>query len=637
MKHPKGYILVVVLVLMTALLTYSLTLIKATVSAAQTERNINYKTVSSNIAEAGVEKAVWCLNQTVGTNCGGTYGSNYSGETNVVFGGGVYDTVLTTLSGSVKQIESTGYYPNKTKPLGKTVIRTRAARNADKASFTYGLQGGAGGFQLDAHAAINNGSVFSNGSMVADQSASVSGDVFIAGGTALAPDELNTAYNANFIFGQTNPKIDSAQSFAPGADNFLNKISFYIKRTSGAPSNISVKIVNNGADNLPGSIVYASAVLDPALCGTNYSWVDVSFNTPPFLYGGTRYWIILDAAQNSGNFWTIGVDAFDNYAGGTMLYATSWPSGPWTASGNDIDFKTWSGGVATSINDATVGGNVFAHTISGVTVGKDASGYTINSATVSGNAWAHDITNSTITKNATSTNITGSSVGQNLWCQTYNSTTVGSTRYCPYAVTTPADLGPRDMPISDAVMDSWKDNAAAGGPPFVGNKIINSDTSLGPIQINGNLTVNNGKKLTLTGTVYVTGTVTFNNNSKLYLDSSYGSNSGVLLSDDVITINQGAAFSGAGAGSYALLATTKNDILNTAIEIDNGSNTALFYAPYGIIEIKNVAVLKELCAWKIHAKQNVTINYDTGVSDINFSSGPTGGWSELKGYWQIVE
>lgn len=636
MPRQKGYILVVVLVLMTALLTYSMALIKTTADAAQTERNINYKAVSSNIAEAGLEKAVWCLNQTVGTNCGGTYGGNYSGESNVAFGGGIYDTVLTTLGGNVKQIEATGYYPNKAKPLGKSVIRTRAGTNTDKASFTYALQGGAGGFKLDGHATVNNGSIYSNGNIDAEKSSTISGDVYVAGGTALAPDQQNTTYNADFIFGQTNPQIDLAQSFTPGANNFLNKIGLYIKRTSGAPSNISVDIVNDN-NNSPGSTVYASANLDPALVGTNYSWIDVSFNSPPYLYGGTKYWIILDAAQNSTKYWTIGVDAFDNYAGGTMFYAQDWSSGPWTAKGYDIDFKTWNGGVATGVTNATIGGNVAAHTISGVTAGGNAMGYTINNATITGNAWAHDITNATIGGHATSTNITGSTVGKNLWCQTYNSTTVGGTKYCPFAVTIPADPGPTDLPISDAMIAGWKNDAAASGPPFSGDKIITSDTSLGPLQINGNLTINNGKKLTLTGTVYVTGTITFINNSQLVLDSSYGSNSGILLSDDVITINQGVTFSGASANSYPLLLTTKNDTINTAINILNGSDTAIFYAPYGIIEIKNTAAMKELCAWKIHANENVTINYDSGLANLNFSSGPTGGWSKLKGYWQIVE
>ena len=109
------------------------------------------------------------------------------------------------------------------------------------------------------------------------------------------------------------------------------------------------------------------------------------------------------------------------------------------------------------------------------------------------------------------------------------------------------------------------------------------------------------------------------------------------MADGAIEIRQGVTFSGAGTGSYPLLVTTKNDTTNTSINILNGSSTAIFYAPYGIIEIKNTAVMKALFAWKIVADENVTINYDSGLANFNFSSGPTGGWSELKGTWRIVE
>ncbi len=198
----RGQILVFINVITSVILIYTMAIVSLAVSARQTEKIENLKIISKNIAEAGIKKALWCLNQTSGENCNGSYGSNYSGESNISFGVGIYDIVLTTVSGDVKQIESTGYYPDKIKTVSKTVIRTRAATNTDQASFTYALQGGAGGFKLDGHVTVNNGSIYSNGDIDAQESSTISGDVYVAGGTALAPDQQNTTNNADFIFGK---------------------------------------------------------------------------------------------------------------------------------------------------------------------------------------------------------------------------------------------------------------------------------------------------------------------------------------------------------------------------------------------------------------------------------------------------
>ncbi len=637
-RRPKGYILLVITVLMAGLLVYSSLLVKTSISAEQRERIVNYKTLSSDIAEAGIEKALWCLNQTAGTNCGGTYGSNYSGESNAAFGGGIYDTAVTTISGNIKQIESTGYYPDKTKTLGKSIVRTRAAVATDKASFTYGVQLGQGGFKMEENSIIN-GSIYALGTIDGDNGSTITGDAYVAAGAALNPDQQSTSHDEDFIFGKTNPQIDLAQSFIPSATEFLNKVSFYIKRTPSEPGDISIKIVNNdagGGSDSPGSTIFASATLSASLVSTSFGWADAVFNSPPFLYGGTKYWIILDASQNSSRYWTIGADAFDNYAGGTLLHSRGWQTYPWTADSKDINFKTWNGGANPEITDITVNGNVFAHQATNVTAGGNLTAFVVSQDNVAGDVWADSIDSSTIGGNATSTGIINSTVGRSLWCQTKTDTTVGWTTHCPYSITPPTDPGPINMPISDSLIQGWKDNASLG-EPLEGDQTINQNTSLGPKKINGNLTVGNGETLTVTGTIYVTGDILFDNNSIINLDASYGSSSGVIIADGNITMNNGSIFSGAGEGSYLLLISTKNDTLNAAVDVNNADVSAIVYAPYGIIDIHNNATLVEMCAWKIHANQRVVLDYKSGMADINFSSGPTGGWSELKGYWQIAE
>jgi len=52
-------------------------------------------------AQAGIDKAIWCLNQSSGTNCGGTYNLNYAGETGISVGSnGYFTTTIATVSRS---------------------------------------------------------------------------------------------------------------------------------------------------------------------------------------------------------------------------------------------------------------------------------------------------------------------------------------------------------------------------------------------------------------------------------------------------------------------------------------------------------------------------------------------------------
>src|SRR3990167_5784839 len=59
------------------------------------------------LAEAGVDRAIWQLNETAGA---------YAGETCTVLGAGVFDVAVTTLSGSLNEITATCYIPSKVAP-----------------------------------------------------------------------------------------------------------------------------------------------------------------------------------------------------------------------------------------------------------------------------------------------------------------------------------------------------------------------------------------------------------------------------------------------------------------------------------------------------------------------------------------
>ncbi|PIR66705.1 MAG: hypothetical protein COU51_02390, partial [Parcubacteria group bacterium CG10_big_fil_rev_8_21_14_0_10_36_14] len=186
------------------------------------------------------------------------------------------------------------------------------------------------------------------------------------------------------------------------------------------------------------------------------------------------------------------------------------------------------------------------------------------------------------------------------------------------------------------LMDDWKTDAENGGI-IEGNETIGEDTSLGPIKINGDLNLVNNATLTIEGTVYVTGNITFNNNINVELASSYENKSGIIIADGTITLKNNILFSGAGDGSYIILISALNDTVNDAIVLYNYSDASILYAPHGIINLVNNVSLHQASAYKLNLSNNVELHYETGLTDISFSSGPSGGWSKIKGTWQIIE
>ncbi|MEK7070852.1 MAG: hypothetical protein AAB966_03530, partial [Patescibacteria group bacterium] len=148
--------------------------------------------------------------------------------------------------------------------------------------------------------------------------------------------------------------------------------------------------------------------------------------------------------------------------------------------------------------------------------------------------------------------------------------------------------------------------------------------------------------LTLTGTIWVTGNIVVENNAGIKLSSSYGANSGVVVAGGKMNISNNATLEGSGqTGSYLLFLTTSDCPINPscdgdyAIDISNNVSAIMFNAQRGTIHMSNNASIKEATAYKIVLESNATVNYESGLANINFVSGPSGGWNI--GSWKEVE
>jgi len=281
-------------------------------------------------------------------------------------------------------------------------------------------------------------------------------------------------------------------------------------------------------------------------------------------------------------------------------------------------------------NGSAVQGNVFSNgnVTGGGTIANSiivaSNGNKIEDLTVGEDAMVHTCKNSTI--GGTLTYVSGGSV---------TNCTVGET-----IQSQPSQIEPISLPISQSQIDEWKVEAAAGGVN-TNNVTISGTQSLGPIQIGTaaaprNLTVDGGATLKVTGTIYVTGNIIFNNNSKIQLDNSYGSLSGIVLSDGVVTVNNNTIISGSGqAGSYILVLSTKNDTVNPVIDVRNNSAGAVFYTNSGLISLNNNMTAREVTGYKIQLNNNAVIQYESGLASLMFSSGPGGSWQVAS--WKEIE
>lgn len=489
------------------------------------------------------------------------------------------ETVATQQCSAAKQVTASGYYSAQVRRIRLNNCPSPSV-NAD---FVYALQAGTGGVTMSNNSTIN-GTVYSSGNVSGGNGARITGDAWVAGGAAVDPNPVfDPGSVADYPFGKVAATTDVAQSFAAPDADALIKVSVKVKKV-GSPANATVRVVaDNG--NKPSTTTLASGALQTASVGTNYSFIDISMTPNPTLTPGNKYWVVIDAGTNATNYFSWASD--NSYPNQEGKYSSNFGGGVWTAANTDFAFKIWTGGLPTSISNLTVGG--------------DAHANTLNSLTVTRNAYY----------------------------QTKNSTTVGGTSY-PGS----ADPPQKDLPITDANIDDFQDQASAGGT-YTGDYVVplGGTATLGPKKIAGNLVLNNNSTLILTGTLWVTGTMNFSNNAVIKLDPDYGADSGAIVGDGTISISNNVSFLGSGTtNSFMLLATKSTS--NSAIDVSNNASNIILAAPDGCINISNNGGANALTAKCLSLSNNATVNYVTGLADVNFSSGPGGsfqafGWQEI--------
>lgn len=173
--RARGFAMIVVSIIITLVFAFAVVLLDASLSTKHLQRAYQGELTASELAEAGIHKAIFCFAATSGANCGGRYGTAYTGESNVSFGGGVFTTTVSG-SGNTYTVSSTGTAASGDKL--KVIADITRLPPTDGTQFSYALQAGAGGAHLENNSKIT-GTIYANGNIDCQSTnAEITGDAY---------------------------------------------------------------------------------------------------------------------------------------------------------------------------------------------------------------------------------------------------------------------------------------------------------------------------------------------------------------------------------------------------------------------------------------------------------------------------
>ena len=154
--------------------------------------------------------------------------------------------------------------------------------------------------------------------------------------------------------------------------------------------------------------------------------------------------------------------------------------------------------------------------------------------------------------------------------------------------------------------------------------------------------------MTVNGPVWATGDITFTSGPTIRAAASLGRRSVQFIADkptdhlnsSKIEIRNSTQFFGSGDyRSYVMLLSMNDSAKNAgsvkAIDVSqSASGAVLVYSNEGLIDIGNGISLKEVTGYKINVAQNSTVQYESGLTSLLFTSGPGGGY-RLNDWQQI--
>jgi len=618
------------------------------------ERSNQYSQVTSRrvgesaalvLAESGLEKAIWCLNNPADlTNCPNN--PNFTGESDVALTNGTFSTQVSGFS-NTRTVDAYGTATTSMGPVTKH-LQVLLTTNNTNASFQYGVQAGEGGIVLDNNATIN-GNAYTNGSITGGNNSSLAGDAVLAVSKPTTDQVSDFSVDPLLTknIGDATSTLYLAQSFQSGGNEKIYSLDLKLAKHNSPASTVTLFIYSDVAGT-PGANISGSGqgliagVPADSPAGWENGWTNQIFNPGTILLPNTTYWLVLQVSgSNSSKYWTVVRSVDDTaYASGTAKVGAG--LGSLTALNADIAFKINVGGEYPTLSVPYIGGNAYSHVIDGTVIGKEAF-YQSLVGTVKAN----------------------------------NATEICSMTPTSFCHPNSADQPPQNFPLSSAQIAQMEAQAAASGNIINCTPTCNipSGSTIGPAKYNGNVLIDafNGQ-VYLDGTVWINGNLTVSNGARVELTAGYGLNSGTIIVDNpsapatsgIVTLNNNSDLRGnysncsgtpkvcsAGpkAGQICITDTdcpNKNYIMIISmnadpaltirsVDVSNNLSAGVIYAPYGLVYVSNNAHLNEVTAQKIHLSENCQIDYETGLASVIFTSGPGATWVYQHGTYQVIK
>ena len=165
----QGQMIITVVIFGLIMMIAVSSLVGYTMLQIKSQRQAVGQTKGLSIAEAGIEAAVWKLNNQPG----------YTGETGTSYGGGEYNVTITSIGGS-KLSRADAFVPNAANPVSHRTVQVTTTVGSDQVSFNYGVQVGNGGLEMGQASQVT-GNVYANGTITETSTgATVTGDAVSA-------------------------------------------------------------------------------------------------------------------------------------------------------------------------------------------------------------------------------------------------------------------------------------------------------------------------------------------------------------------------------------------------------------------------------------------------------------------------
>lgn len=535
-------------------------------------------------------------------------------------------------------------------------------------SFNYGVQVGTGGILITS--GTINGSVYSNGSITMSGSpAIITGSATAANAIDPIADQVNSTTTPNVIeFGkQYNTVQDLAQSFQVSTSTSVSSISLTLKKV-GTPSNLTIRVTSDNAGN-PSKTSLATATLSSSLVTTATSTFMINFSPTLNLTAGTTYWLVLDGSTALASYYHASASE-GLYANGVAKIG-QWSSGnggTWSSvssAGSDIVFSIYLGGNASKIeglgssNRIRVGtgtvGIAWANQINYVSIGEKlyCKGGTANYYISSGLPALCD------TSRADPTQVPFPISDANIedWKTSIDEALITSGGWTYSGNLTINYLGTTTTSLSrvngNLTLSCSQGPATFGNIEVTGNVTVGSGChfSAEDIKVGGNFSMNSGqtvvKRIKTGGTfsisggsvfyfyepIWSVGNLSVTGGAVFALHPSLGSTDGLIISDGTMTVSGGSDLESSGdLDSYILFVSTSDCPGNCggasqAVSVSGGSGAVAIFAPYGTINVSGGSNLKQATGERLLISGGSELNYENGLSNLDFEGGPSGAWT----------